>query len=85
MIYSESVKLLQHLEITPDLMVDVSINYKKTNLYLTINYRHNDINYNCQKIFENNYYDKIKLEEVRHKFDSEDKVKKYFNIGEINE
>jgi hypothetical protein len=74
--YEEQVKVLENITITPKLNMSVSMGLNKKKLYLDVFYGKMSL----QRYFPNTLEGKKNLEEVKKLFDSEDKVRKYFNI-----
>ncbi|MDD5650807.1 MAG: hypothetical protein PHF86_10405 [Candidatus Nanoarchaeia archaeon] len=65
-------------QITEKLVQIISLSPNNENIRLTIQYMNGK--YIIDKSFQNNYFGKKELEQAKKNFDTEEKVKKHFNL-----
>ena len=76
--YNRQRQVVEKNEITENLKVTISVAIDESEVFLDIDYM--DGKYTIQKSFTNNYIGLEDLERVREEFDSEEKLKTYFNL-----
>jgi hypothetical protein len=76
--YEEQVKVVEKTSITPKLQMTVSLSLNKKKYYLDVFYG----TMSLQRYFPNTLGGKKELELTKELFNTEEKIKKYFNLGE---
>lgn len=74
--------VIEQMELSENLKHKVSISADETLLYLNVDYM--DGKFTIERSYKNNTFSLEELAYDREKLDSDDKVRKYLNLGEKN-
>ena len=72
--------ILSEKDLSDNIHHKISISHDRVTIYLDVNYMDNK--FSIQKSYMNNYFGLAKLDADISSFDSEEKIRAYFNLGE---